>query len=122
MKRFIFVIISCIFFVALNSRYIIAQSSKGNEYEKGKKIYRNKCQFCHGVKGDGKGPASEPLMGHPEDFTDSKFWRDDIKKKIDETIKKGKQMMPAFDLDSGEIKAVTVYITDTFKKSTLNSK
>jgi len=106
--------------MALNSRYIIAQSSKGNEYEKGKKIYRNKCQFCHGVKGDGEGPASEPLMGHPEDFTDTKFWKDDVKKKIDETIKKGKQMMSAFDLDSGEIKAVTIYITGTFKKSTLN--
>jgi len=118
MKRFTLLIISCIFFVALNCQHVIAQSSKANDYEKGKAIYKNKCQFCHGIMGDGKGPASEPLLGHPEDFTDSKFWKDDVPKKIDETIRKGKQMMPAFDLEPGQIKAITVYITGTFKNST----
>ena len=122
MKRFILVIISCVFFVALNSMYINAQDSKGNDYDKGKVIYKNKCQFCHGIMGDGKGPASEPLLGHPEDFTDSEFWKGDIPKKIDETIRKGKQMMPAFDLVPGDIKAITTYITGTFKKSTQNNK
>ena len=118
MKRFTLLIISCIFFVALNSQHIIAQSSKTNDFEKGKAIYKNKCQFCHGIMGDGKGPASEPLLGHPEDFADSKFWKDDVPKKIDETIRKGKQMMPAFDLEPGQIKALIVYITGTFKNST----
>jgi len=122
MKRFTLLIISCIFFVALNSQNIIAQSSKTNDYEKGEAIYKNKCQFCHGIMGDGKGPASEPLLGHPEDFTDSKFWKDDVPKKIDETISKGKQMMPAFDLEPGQIKAITVYITGTFKNSTQKNK
>ena len=118
MERFTLLVISCIFFVALNSQHVIAQSSKANDYEKGKAIYKNKCQFCHGIMGDGKGPASEPLLGHPEDFTDSKFWKDDVPKKIDETIHKGKQMMPAFDLEPGQIKAITVYITGTYKNST----
>ena len=118
MKKYIIIIISFIFFAALNSRYINAQYFKGNDYEKGKAIYKNKCQFCHGIMGDGKGPASEPLLGHPEDFTDSAFWKDDVPKKIDETIRKGKQMMPAFDLEPGQIKAITVYITGTYKNST----
>ena len=122
MKKFILLIISCVFFVALNSRHIIAQSSKENEYNKGKTLYKNKCQFCHGILGDGKGPASEPLLGHPEDFTDSEFWKDDVPKKIDETIRKGKQMMPAFDLEPGQIKAITVYITGTFKNSIQKNK
>jgi len=122
MKRFTLIVISCIFFVALNSQHVIAQSSKANDYEKGKAIYKNKCQFCHGIMGDGKGPASEPLLGHPEDFTDSKFWKDDVPKKIDETIRKGKQMMPAFDLEPGQIKAITVYITGTFKNSIQKNK
>lgn len=60
MKKFIIIIISFIFFAALNSRYINAQDSSGKDYEKGKAIYKNKCQFCHGIMGDGKGPASEP--------------------------------------------------------------
>src|SRR5665648_461806 len=122
MKRFILVIISCVFFLALNSYHVIAQSCKSNEYEKGKVIYKNKCQFCHGIMGDGKGPASEPLLEHPEDFTDSAFWKGDVDKKIDETIKKGKEMMPAFDLELGQIKAITVYITGTFKNSTQKNK
>ena len=122
MKRFTLLIISCIFFMALNSQHVIAQSSKANDYEKGKAIYKNKCQFCHGILGDGKGPASEPLVGHPEDFTGSEFWKDDVPKKIDETIRKGKQMMPAFNLGDEEIKALTVYISGTFKKTTQNNK
>jgi mono/diheme cytochrome c family protein len=122
MRKFIVIITSFIFFAAVNSLYINAQDSKGNDYEKGKAIYKNKCQFCHGIMGDGKGPASEPLLGHPEDFTDSKFWKDDVPKKIEETISKGKQMMPAFDLDPGQIKAITVYITGTFKNSTQKNK
>jgi len=122
MKKFIIIITSFIFFAALNSLYINAQDSKGNDYVKGEAIYKNKCQFCHGIMGDGKGPASEPLLGHPEDFTDSKFWKDDVPKKIDETIRKGKEMMPAFDLEPGQIKAITVYITGTFKNSTQKNK
>src|SRR5665811_2348746 len=104
MKKFFVKIISFIFFVALINQYINAQDSKGNGYEKGKAIYKNKCQFCHGIMGDGKGPAAEPLLEHPEDFTDSAFWKDDVDKKIDETIKKGKEMMPAFDVEPGQIK------------------
>lgn len=122
MKRFTLLIISCIFFVALNSQHVIAQSSKGNDYEKGKAIYKNKCQFCHGIMGDGKGPASEPLLGHPEDFTDSKFWKDDVPEKMYKTILNGKQMMPAFNLGPDEIKALIVYITGTFKNPTQKNK
>ena len=122
MKKFIIIIISFIFFVALNIQHVIAQSSKANDYDKGKAIYKNKCQFCHGMLGDGKGPAAEPLLRHPVDFTDSEFWQEDVEKKIDETIKKGKEMMPAFDFVPGDIKAITTYITGTFKKSTQNNK
>jgi len=122
MKKYIIIIISFIFFAALNSRYLNAQYSKGNDYEKGKAIYKNKCQFCHGIMGDGKGPASEPLLGHPEDFTDSKFWKDDVPIKMYKTILNGKQMMPAFNLGPDEIKALTVYITGTFKKTTQENK
>lgn len=122
MKKFIIIIISFIFFVALNSLYINAQDSKGNDYEKGKAIYKNKCQFCHGIMGDGKGPASEPLLGHPENFTDSAFWKDDVPIKMYKIILNGKQMMPAFNLGPDEIKAITVYITGTFKNSTQKNK
>jgi cytochrome c2 len=47
----------------LGAAPLLAQSFEGNEYDKGKTLYKNKCQFCHGIRGDGKGPAAEPLLG-----------------------------------------------------------
>ncbi|MBI3754395.1 MAG: c-type cytochrome, partial [Deltaproteobacteria bacterium] len=37
--------------------------------EKGKLIYFKRCSFCHGLKGDGDGPAAEFLDPRPRDFT-----------------------------------------------------
>ena len=99
---------------------LLAHRVERNEYGKGKSLYRNKCAFCHGLRGDGKGPAAEPLLGHPVDFTDSKFWQGDVEKKIGETIKKGKEMMPAFDLAPDQIKDIILYISQTFKKTAQN--
>lgn len=97
---------------------LLAQSFEGKEQEKGKTLYMNKCQFCHGIRGDGKGPAAEPLLGHPVDFIDSKFWQKDVEKEIEDTIKNGKEMMPAFKLEPGEIKAIISYMSHAFNKAT----
>src|ERR1051326_7908662 len=35
----------------------------------GKVVYERKCAGCHGLKGDGKGPAAELLDPKPRDFT-----------------------------------------------------
>ncbi len=94
-----------------------AESGAGGEYDLGKRFYQDKCRFCHGIKGNGKGPASEPLFGHPVDFTDPDFWRNNIDKKIADTIRNGKEMMPAFDLKQAEIKAIIYYMSHTFKKN-----
>jgi len=119
MKVFVLVGLSCFFVVALTSGNSFARTDGSL---KGKTLYTNKCQFCHGIRGDGKGPAAEPLLRHPVDFTDTKFWQKDVVKKIDVTIKNGKEMMPAFDLGPDEIKAITLYISQTFKKPTHNNK
>lgn len=69
--------------------------------EKGKEIYEKKCASCHGVKGDGKGPASEGLSPkatnfkevHGEKMTDGEhFWK----------ITTGKGPMPSFKKDLTE--------------------
>ncbi len=131
MKRFILVAVSCVFVLVLTSWYSFARTNngmnyehkreKGDEYKNGKKLYKNNCQFCHGIRGNGKGPAAEPLLGHPVDFTDSKFYQEDVVKKIEVTINKGKEMMPAFDMKPDEIEAITFYITSTFKKESQNN-
>ncbi len=102
----------------LGAAPLFAKSFEGNGYEKGKTLYEDKCQFCHGIRGDGKGPAAEPLLGHPVDFTDSKFWKESGEDAIEYTIKNGKEMMPAFTLEPDQMKDIIQYMSHTFKKTT----
>src|SRR3972149_1830896 len=39
--------------------------------QRGKEIYEKKCALCHGIKGDGKGPASAGLNPGPTNFKES---------------------------------------------------
>jgi mono/diheme cytochrome c family protein len=108
--------------VFLGATPLLSKSLAGGEYDSGKTLYKNKCQLCHGLRGDGRGPAAESLTRHPVDFTDSGFWQKDVEKKIEDTIKKGKEMMPAFDLEIDEINAIIGYMSHTFKKATQNNE
>jgi mono/diheme cytochrome c family protein len=69
--------------------------------EKGKVIYEMKCASCHGVKGDGKGPAGTGLSPKPANFRESHgekmtdgehFWK----------IATGRGSMPSFAKDLRE--------------------
>jgi len=84
--------------------------------QKGKEIYEKKCVLCHGIKGDGKGPASVGLNPKPTNFRDSHgekmtdgehFWK----------ITTGRGGMPSFakDLTEEERWHVINYI-NTFMK------
>ena len=66
--------------------------------QKGKEIYEKKCALCHGIRGDGKGPASAGLNPKPTNFRDphgekmtdgEHFWK----------ITTGKGGMPSFEKD-----------------------
>ncbi|MEE8191053.1 MAG: cytochrome c, partial [Candidatus Scalindua sediminis] len=39
----------------------------------GKKIYEKRCYYCHGVKGDGNGPAAPRLDPKPRNFTRNEY-------------------------------------------------
>jgi mono/diheme cytochrome c family protein len=85
------------------------------EVDKGKQLYTNKCQLCHGISGDGKSHAAAFLNSNPADFTDPKFWEKEDEKKMAEAIENGKGEMPAFNLKPDEIKTLIDYITHNFK-------
>ena len=66
--------------------------------QKGKEIYEKKCALCHGVQGDGKGPAAAELNPKPTNFQESHgekmtdgehFWK----------ITTGRGAMPSFEKD-----------------------
>lgn len=39
----------------------------------GKKIYEKRCYYCHGIKGDGNGPAAPRLDPKPRNFTRNEY-------------------------------------------------
>ncbi len=87
----------------------------GQDEGQGRRIYNEKCQFCHGIKGNGDGPAAASLSPKPANFNDRKVWQEYDEKKMTDIIRSGKGMMPAFDLKPDEIKAVIDYIARTYK-------
>lgn len=82
----------------------------------GKALYEDNCAECHGATGKGEGPAAATLGATPPDFTQAKFWRNNPDKKIRTAVEDGYGAMPSLDLKSDEIKAITDYMTRTFKK------
>lgn len=66
-----------LFFFFLSGPYVHAgfeQNVSDTELTKhGLEIYKNRCQGCHGEKGDGLGPASVFLDPRPRDFTKGVF-------------------------------------------------
>jgi mono/diheme cytochrome c family protein len=97
--------------VVLSSIFAASESS-----DKGKDLYNNNCQICHGMKGDGKGQAAPALNPKPTDFTKPSFWKSDSEKEITESVTKGHGIMQPVLLKPNEIKAVIAYMTQAFKK------
>jgi mono/diheme cytochrome c family protein len=95
---------------------LFSTAAWGADVDPGKSIYEGRCQFCHGSKGNGNGPAAASLNPKPADFNEPAFWQKNNKKKMADIIQEGKGMMPAFDMKPDEVKAVIDYITRTYKK------
>jgi mono/diheme cytochrome c family protein len=120
MKRFaaVFIITLCLAFGG--SSYSQPQSIQGQgsaDYNLGETLYGSNCQFCHGVNGDGNGPAGASMYPRPADFTDPQFWKNTNKEQMANTILNGRGMMPAFrHFSPGDIEALIDYISH-FRKS-----
>ncbi len=95
----------------------LARSAERSEYDRGEKLFNDKCHICPGRRGDGNGPAAVALSPRPADFTDPKFWQNFNEAMIADTIRKGHGMMPAFDLSPVQIKAIIDYMEHAFKKA-----
>ncbi|MCK9376937.1 MAG: cytochrome c [Syntrophobacterales bacterium] len=89
-------------------------SGKGTAAD-GRSLYNDKCSLCHGVRGDGKGPAGPTLSPPATDFTNPSYWQKTNDTKIADAVNNGVGAMPAFDLNPGEIKSIINYMR-TFKK------
>lgn len=85
----------------------------------GKVIYEANCAGCHGVAGDGAGPAAAALTPKPRNFVTWKLKYGDDDGSITKTLQNGVQgtAMPAWKdtLNADQMKSVIAYIR-TFKE------
>ena len=87
---------------------------------RGALVYRNRCSGCHGVSGDGQGPAAEYLQPKPRDyrkavykFTSTPYGRLPVRQDLIRTVRRGAKgtSMPAFPWMSNEdVEAVVDYV------------
>ncbi len=73
MKRLLWLVVLVSFFFLSFTGVVLAKDPKAPKKTKelvstGKKLYETNCASCHGVKGEGKGPAAAALTPHPVDF------------------------------------------------------
>ncbi len=62
----------------------------------GKATFTEKCEDCHGEKGDGKGPDADMYAPSPSDFTDADMMSDMTDGEIFWKISEGRRPMPSF--------------------------
>jgi mono/diheme cytochrome c family protein len=95
------------------------EDSNSKILAEGKQVYEANCAGCHGIEGNGKGPAAAALNPPPRNFVkaDFKYGSDDAS--LTKTIENGVQgsAMPPWKgvLSDEQIKSVIAYIR-TFKK------
>ena len=79
----------------------------------GAAIYADKCQVCHGRKGNGKGVASLALKPKPTDFTSPVFWTIDVDERSRRAVRKGiagTSMRAYAELEAADVTAVVTYL------------
>lgn len=88
--------------------------------EKGRDVYSRYCQQCHGLTGDGKGPAAAILRPRPRDyragifkFTSTPYGKKPLRSDLAQTVKRGVSgtSMPSFALlADDDLEAVIDYV------------
>jgi mono/diheme cytochrome c family protein len=107
MRKSLYCILGGLLLMVTGASSICAQ---GDIVSSGKALYEKNCVMCHGNKGDGNGPASAVLTTRPANFTNPGFWQTDVEKKVFETLKSGRGLMPAFNLKTEEVQSIIEYL------------
>lgn len=91
-------------------------ASAAGDAARGKSLYAGKCAACHGAGGKGDGAVAAALNPPPSNFTDPAFWKGATDATIATTIEKGHGDMPPMDQNPQDVRDLTAYLTQTFKK------
>ena len=112
-------------FVLAGLTVFLGRPAVAQDQVDGEAIYRERCAFCHGDNGDGKGPVARYLDPRPRDFTSGQFkFRTTasgelpLSEDVINIVKKGVRgtAMPSWEdiLSQAEIEAAVDYVTQNF--------
>ena len=82
----------------------------------GKIIFKNNCQVCHMIEGDGNYPSAYYRQYRPKDFSKSVAWEKLTEKKIRHVLAKGQRVMRPIPLNDSETRALIDYMMTDLKK------
>lgn len=85
----------------------------------GAESFRENCQVCHGIHGEGNGPTAKTLTIKPANFTDAKLMTKETDGSLFWKMSKGRGAMPAWEdqLSETERWQLVVYIRSLAEKT-----
>ena len=110
--------IAVVFGLVWSLTLMVPQSMAGDTVH-GKKVYDTNCSACHGVKGDGQGPAASTLNPRPTNFTSAEAMKDINDARLKKSTKEGRPgtAMVAWGgiLSDKDIEDVMAYVRSLLK-------
>lgn len=111
---------------------LLGEEVDAAQLQHGEAVYRRYCQQCHGVTGDGNGPAAEYLEPRPRDyrkgifkFTSTPYGAKPLREDLLKTIQRGitGTSMPSFRLlPERDLQAVVSYVLALTRRGELENK
>ena len=109
-KHGIIVVLFSVLIILSGNQALSADTSAG------KIIFKNNCQVCHMIEGDGNYPSAYYKQYRPKDFSKSIAWEELTEKKIRIVLVKGQKVMRPVHLNATETKALIDYMMNDLKK------
>jgi mono/diheme cytochrome c family protein len=109
-KHGIIVVLFSVLIILSGKQVLSADTSAG------KIIFKNNCQFCHMIEGDGNYRSAYYMQYRPKDFSNSIAWKKLTEKKIRRVLVKGQGVMRPIALNAAETKALIDYMMNDLKK------
>lgn len=99
--------------MAVLALLLLLPAAEAGDAAAGKELYAANCTACHGVKGDGRGPAAVALNPKPADFTSASFWQGRTDAQVAGSIRSGRpgtSMTGFTQLSEGDLDDLVTYL------------
>ena len=116
----------------LNPKLLIEEGDSHSDLQHGQAVYQERCVQCHGVSGDGNGPAAKYMYPRPRDyrkgvfkFASTLYGYHPLREDLVRTVRQGVRgtSMPGFNLlPEKDIQAVVDYVLMLSRRGELENQ